>query len=318
MSWCLWLANSGNSRYFLPMACVASAAFALVLQRLYGRWPKAVALGTLLLLGVQVVQIALGSDWRRAGHAWEGDWMTTDIPARHRETPHLYLSAHFLSGSALMPEVHPDAGIVNVTGFNVIGPGHPGASRVKALTDARPDRVRLMMPLPNGFRKGQAIPIPAAILQSHVARFGLAVDLSDCDTLGIRGNLRGSIRVRPDDAPSPWTHFLTCRVVAAPERAREYADAVAAIDPVFDRIEDACPNLFHPRRPVTEFLPFAVRLYNMGSEAQLWVQDGTVRYFVPFLGGEPVVIGTFDAWKQGHQPFDCTRARAEAKPAGRP
>lgn len=309
VAWGLWLAQSGNSRYFLPMACVASAAFALVLQRLYAQWPRAVALAAALVVGAQVIQVAIGSDWRRGGLAWEGRWLPVDVPQRYRERPHLFLSIHFLSGSALLPDIHPDSGMINVTGFNVIGPGHPGGTRAQQMIGRNAGRVRLLVPLPNGYVRGAPVPIPAEILASHVARFGLRVDHGDCDTLGLMANMRGSLR-DPGRAPDPWTWFLSCRLVPAPDAAEDYRRRAEAIDPVFDRVEDACPRLFHPRRPVTEFLPFPVRLYNAGSEAQLWVKEDRLLYFIPFLGGNPIDIGSVADWMQAPRPLDCSRRRA--------
>ena len=49
-AWCLWLQQSGNSRYFLPMAGVTGAVLALVLQRLYLRWRDATIVVVLVLL----------------------------------------------------------------------------------------------------------------------------------------------------------------------------------------------------------------------------------------------------------------------------
>ena len=33
VAWCLWLKSSGNSRYFIPMGCVAAALLAVALHR---------------------------------------------------------------------------------------------------------------------------------------------------------------------------------------------------------------------------------------------------------------------------------------------
>ena len=79
-----------------------------------------------------------------------------------------------------------------------------------------------------------------------------------------------------------------------------------------DRIEDACPNLFQPARPVTEQTPYWTRLYNMGSEIQLWIEDGRILYFAPPLGGDPIDIGTVADWMERPQPIDCSRKSAPA------
>ena len=104
--------------------------------------------------------------------------------------------------------------------------------------------------------------------------------------------------------PDALSH-LPCRGRA--EEAHSYARQVREVDQVFDRIEDTCPNLFHPRRPVTEQLPSWVRLYNMGSEIQLWTEQGKVHYFSPVMRGDPISAGTLEDWLAGGRPIDCSR-----------
>ena len=125
-AWVLWLALSGNSRYFLPMGCIASVVLALLLQRLHQRWRDATIVLAAVLVLAQVVQIGIGSDWKRDGMPWDGPWLRTEFPDRFRNEPHLFLSTAFLSGSAFLPYWHPDSGMMNITGFYAIGPDRPG------------------------------------------------------------------------------------------------------------------------------------------------------------------------------------------------
>ena len=50
----------------------------------------------------------------------------------------------------------------------------------------------------------------------------------------------------------------------------------------------------------------------MGSEMQLWIEAGRVLYFSPLLGGDPIDIGSVDAWRQAPQPVDCSKKSAPA------
>jgi Glycosyltransferase family 87 len=307
-SWCLWLAQSGNSRYFVPMACVSAVVLALVLQRLCRRWRKPTLLVIALLLVWQVVQIAFGADWKRGGLAWEGPWIRVQVPDRYRNEPYLHLSAAFLSGSVLVPYLHPRSGLINITGFTVIGPGGPGGTRAQAMIERNLARVRLLTPLPSGMSEPTAVRNFADAHAGLVRRYGLRIDSVDCDILSVEGNLRGSIR-RPGDPPrSPWTHFASCRLEHAPGEAARFAREVREVDVIFDRVEDACPNLFQPRRPLTEQRPHWVRLYNAGTEMQLWIDSGRVKYFLPVARkGEPIDIGAAEDWARGPLPIDCSR-----------
>lgn len=309
VAWVLWLTMSGNSRYFVPMACVASAALALALQRLYARWPSGTIAAVLAMFTIQATQFALGTDWRREGAAWEGPWLRVEIPARLRSEPNLYLSAGFMSGSAFIPFLHQQSGFVNVGGFNVIGPRHPGGTRTQKMIERNRDRLRLLVPLPSGVVDRATLPSSPEALNVYVRRFGLAVDATDCEFLRLEGNLRGERR--PDTGRS-WKHFIACRLVPAPAERAAYEREAALVDPIFDRVEDTCPNLFHPRRPVTQEFRYWARTYHAGSEMQLFIDAGRVKYFFPLRGGDPIDIGSVADWQVAPQPFDCTRRTSPA------
>lgn len=301
-AWILWLAISGNSRYFLPMACIASAGLALVLQRLHAVWHSATIGAIIVALAVQGAQFALGTDWKRDGGAWDGPWLRVDVPQRLRDEPYLYLSGAFMSGSAFAPYLHPRSGLVNVGGFNTLAPGHPGGARVDALIARNGGRLRVLVPLPPGVVDHSTLPGSPEALDVYVRRFGLQVDGSDCEFLRVEANLRGERR----PSGSHWRHFIACRLVSAPEARNAYARLAAELDPVFDRAEDVCPNLFHPRRSPIQEYRFAARTYQMGSEAQLYLDEGRLKYYFALRGGDPIDIGSVDAWRQAPQPIDCS------------
>lgn len=305
VAWVLWLTMSGNSRYFIPMGCIAGVVIAVIGQRFYCRWRGATLIGTVLLISAQTILIALGSDWRRDGAAWEGPWLRTAVADRFRNEPHLFLSTAFLSGSALLPYLHPESGMINISGFYAIGPGRAGGSRAQALVDRNIGRARILTMLPRGVHGRATLPGPPNNLDVFVRRFGLRVDATDCEFLAIEGNLRGS--AHRQNQGDHKTTFMTCRLEAAPESALAYARDVGPIDMIFDRVEATCPNLFHPARPLSEQYPKWARLYNMGSEVQLWIEGGRVLYSSPSRGGGPVDIGSVQAWMESAQPFDCSR-----------
>jgi hypothetical protein len=284
-----------------------------VLQRLYVFWPSLTISAILLMLAVQMAQLAIGGDWDREGGDWEGPWLRVEIPERLRNEPYLYLSAGFLSGSAFMPYVHPQSGMINIGGFNVIGPHHPGGKRALALIDRNLERLRLLIPLPPGIVDRASLPSSPAALNVYVRRLGVRVDPSDCEFLRVEGNLRGE---RRPDKDSTWKSFIACRLEAAPEDRLAFERQASLVDVIFDRVEDICPNLFHPPRPVTQEYNYWARTYHMGSEMQLFIDEGRVKYFFPLRGGDPIDIGSVVDWQAGPQPFDCSRKTSPAFVSG--
>lgn len=309
VAWCLWLKSSGNSRYFVPMGCVASVLLAAILHRAYRRWKDPTLVGIALIVLAQAVQIAMGSDWRRNGDVWAGPLLPMQYPDRFRNEPYLFLSTSFLSGSAFLSQWHPESGMITISGFYTIGPDRPGWDRARDMIAQNADRMRLLTPLPKGYDETTGLPGPASHLDVYVRRFGLAVDADDCAFVKAQNNFVDAARV---DERERWTTWVTCRLLPNPAGAERYIREVRGVDVIFDRVEATCPNLFHPPRPVTEQHPNWTRLYNMGSEIQLWIADGRLLYRSPFLGGDPIDIGTVEAWSKAPQRIDCSRKYAPA------
>ena len=62
-----------------------------------------------------------------------------------------------------------------------------------------------------------------------------------------------------------------------------------------------------PAPPLTRRGSDEIDFKIMGSEMQLWIEDGTVRYRSPIYGGEPVEIGAAKDWASAPQVIDCSR-----------
>src|SRR3977135_2635427 len=62
--WVMWLTASGNSRYFLPMACVAAVVIVGLLFRLFATRPKVRNYILAAIFGVQAVQLCWGTQYR--------------------------------------------------------------------------------------------------------------------------------------------------------------------------------------------------------------------------------------------------------------
>ncbi len=101
--WIVWLDGSGNSRYFIPMACVAAVLAVALLFRLLANHTLG-RNGILLALFVaQGIQLTLGTDYRWNPAPWDGRWFDVEIPEKLASQPNLYLSLGMLSNSYIAP-----------------------------------------------------------------------------------------------------------------------------------------------------------------------------------------------------------------------
>ena len=145
-------------------------------------------------------------------------------------------------------------------------------------------------------------------------RFGLRTDAGDCAFFRMEGSgglgavaytdTRGAMASRSDQ-----THFFTCALVPVESGVGGYRAEEARADRVFDNVEKACPSLFHPPHTVSERNQRWGRHYALGSDVNLWIHDGTVKYSNPAVGGDAVEIGRASDWEQSAQPIDCSKRR---------
>lgn len=308
-AWILWLAVSANSRYFLPMGCVAAVLIASLLPRLL-KSPRVLVYSALIILGLQTMQVALGSQLRWNSQDWRGQWFRVAIPDRFKQEPNLYLSLNVQSSSFLAPFLSPGSGFVNVSGSYILAPGKPGGERAQRMIDANAGRVRMLMPIQKVDSDFQPIPPSFQTLDGRVRRFGLRTDPLDCEYFRLDGGLDLVVYSEAGRGPSERskvTSFLTCRLVRADVSPDGYREEERRADRVFDNVEDACPNLFHPRRTASEHNGSWYRHYVLGSDLQVWIFNGSVKYSNPVVGGEPILIGRASDWERAPQTMDCSR-----------
>jgi len=303
VAWVIWLAGSGNSRYFLAMACVAGAIAVALLDRLAAARPKTANFILILLLAAQIVQLSIGAELRSSAVPWNsGPWLEVQVPQRLATEPNLYLTIGIQSHSYIAAYLAPASGVVNFSGGYALGGTGANGEQVRAL-------VRRYAPHLRFLTQGRALYADAARREPSVARidgalgrFGLRADPSDCATITLRGVPAQVEAVLVDSAPraaeprAASTTLITCRIEPdTRDRTAELARARIA-DAVLDRVEDACPALFQPRRMVTEDRGRSwLRLYG-NTDISLWISNGWVRFIDPLHGDDAVVLGRASDW----------------------
>jgi hypothetical protein len=156
--------------------------------------------------------------------------------------------------------------------------------------------------------------------------FGLQVDPNDCATITVLGlppdpefTLATSQPAVPQSRDT--TFLLSCRV--APDNT-DYSVRTLARQPVdlaLDHLEDACPALFQPRRPQTEYSGNdGLRRY-LNTDLTAWVSHGSVKFHQPFLGAEVVYVGREADWAKAPAQLRCGRRNGRffavlSKPTG--
>jgi len=315
-AWIAWLDNSGNIRYFLPMASVSTVLAVALLFRLLANH----ALGRngilLALLVAQGAQLALGTEYRWNRAPWEGHWFNIEVPDKLASQPNLYLSIGAQSNSFIIPFLAKGSGAINFAGGYALGPDGATAARVRAMIARSAPHLRVLVGGDQIYADSALRTPRLSDVDDALSTFDLRVDMTDCETITVRG-------LRPmvwwpleSSAPAPTapsgkfkytSHLASCHLVAdTRDKSPETAER-RAVDVVLDRLEDACPALFQPRRTQTEHINGVwLRVYP-ATDLAAWVGKGEVKFVSATHSTPEIFVGRKEAWARGPLPLECGR-----------
>jgi hypothetical protein len=311
ISWVVWLAISGNSRYFLPVACVAGVLLAAGLHRIFADAPRAFAYSLIVVFGIQGVLLWQSADFRWNPHGWNGPWVQATIPQRLQTEPYLYIPMDPQSQSFLLPLLAPGSAFLGLISGGITPEG-PTGRRARALIDGNLTRLRMLKLVRMVESDGRPVAPPASTFDHPLRRFGLSVDTGDCDYITYKGNADVIERSGPRSGPRDQVHLYTCRVVSAVGMTEVELQRKRITDIVLDRVEDACPELFPPRGASLRSGSIWRRNY---ADVVIWVNDEGFVRFADLIrgGGDFVAIGREEDWLKSPPKLTCSRTGGRAQ-----
>ena len=308
--WMLWLHVSGNSRYVLTMACVAAAVIVGMLFRLFESRPKIRNYILFVILATQAVQLYMGAEYRWDSAPWRGPWFDVSIPERLKTEPNLYLLMGVESNSFIAPFLDKDSGFVNFAGGFTLNPEGANGTHVKALIRRFSPNVRVVFAGRSKYKDAELRAPPAPEVDDALQPFGLRMDMRQCATITVRGlppapeiHFVSSEPVEPENRDT--SYLVTCRVVADNRDPSPVMARRQAVDLVFDRIEDACPRLFSPRRLVTVHEGDVWRRIYGSTDISAWISDGRVKFADGIRPNGLIDIGAENDWARAPLKLKC-------------
>ncbi len=296
----LWLVTSANGRYGLMVLLLAGVCLARLAERLLPLRSARIVLCVLLLVQLAMLIVAAPARWFIA-EPWSRHWFPYAVPERAAREPALYLTLETLPMAVVAPFVHPASSFANLRGQTSLAPDAP---RLVALLERHRGRVRALgrsLELVDGAPHPAQVRIHDAVL----ARVGYRLDTADCFTIVWRPDRDDALSraanavARP--APSAETlSVVSCGLRPAP-RDPEQAKREARVSALFDRIEKACPRLFHGQTAVTEPLGGGWVRHYVGLDARLEAIGGRVT-LNRYRAGQDVALGRLDDWEKGAAP----------------
>jgi hypothetical protein len=306
VNWILWLYVSGNSRYVLTMACVAAVVIAGMLFRLFEPWPKLRNYVLAIIFVVQAVQLYMGAEYRWNGVPWGGQWFDISVPDRLKTESNLYLTLGTQSNSFLAPFLATGSGLINVSGGYTLDPDGANGARVRELIRRYEPNVRIAFLTQKPFENPQRGPL----LQSVLQWYGLRPDLTDCATIAVHGlppeleiRYQGSLPLEPQNRET--TYVETCRAVPDTADLSALKARQRAADLVFDRLEDACPKLFSPRRLITVRFGDSWRRGYGGTDIVALISHGRVKFSDQMRPRGPIDVGSESDWATAPMRLEC-------------
>jgi hypothetical protein len=312
INWTLWLLVSGNGRYFLTMACVAAVVIVGVLFRLFDSRPKVRNYALAVIFFTQAVQLYMAAEYRWNGAPWGGPWFNVILPEKLKSEPTLYLTLGTQSNSFLAPFFAKGSGVINLAGGYTLDPESANGARVRALIRRYLPNVRVVFLTDMSSEEGE---LRASLLQADGALqwFGLRTDIADCPTIAVRGlspelkvRLQTSLPREPQDREN--TYLAACRLVSDTTDLSAQTSRRTAVDLVFQRLEEACPSLFRPRRLVTVNQGDVWRRFYGGTDIVAWVSHGRVMFSDQIRPGGVVDVGSESDWAKAPVRIECGRS----------
>jgi hypothetical protein len=312
VDWVMWLSGSGNSRYFLPMSSIAAVVIVALLIRLFATQPKARNYVIACILGIQGVQLWMGADFRWNQTPWDDHWINIEVPVKLKSESSLFFTMGAQTNSFVAPYLAPGSGLINFSGLYALDPDGANGARVSALVDRYAPNIRMLIRGERLYRNDERRLPNRAQIDDALRPFSLRVDESDCATIAVHGlppDLELTMAASQPALPQSrdTTYLMSCRV--APDKTDYSAQMPARrdIDLALDHLEDACPTLFQPRRPRTEFIgDGGLRRYG-GTDLIALVSHGSVKFLQPPMGGDVVVLGPESDWTKASIQLRCGR-----------
>jgi hypothetical protein len=267
------------------------------------------------IFAAQIIQLCFGANHRWDAVPWDRQWLHVEVPKKLATEPNLYLTIGTQSNSFIAPFLATGAGLVNFSGGYALGPEGASGARIEALIRRYAPHLRVLWQGSRLEADDEQRKLPRSTVDDALVRFGLRVDAGDCATITVhglppvpQGRFNSSQPLEPvRQQPRDTSYLTSCHVVPDDMDRSALIARERAVDLVFDRMEDACPALFQPRRLRTEHSGDVWRRYYVNTDLVALVSLGSVKFFDPNRGGLMVYLGPESNWAHAPVQLACGR-----------
>lgn len=300
----LWLGSSANGRYGMVVLLVAGVCLARCIERLLPLGAARVVLAVLLVIQLGMAAFASPSRWYVV-EPWSLRWLPYEVPERAAAEPALYVTVEELPMAVLAPFLHPASSFVNLRGQYSVPSDSP---KLAALLERHRGRVRALgrgLQLVDGYPSAKAV----SYYDATLARIGYRVDRAQCLSLAWTpesDDLLSRVANRLAGNPSSHPRLLSAGTCQLRPAQRDPGDVAMEkrVSSLFDRMESACPQLFHGQTALTERLGMGWSRLYPGLDARLET-DGDRVILYHYRRRIESDLGRLGDWTVGRYPAAC-------------
>lgn len=306
IGWSLWLAISGNSRYFVPMACIAGVLLVTGMYRLFAvSSPRMLWYALALLFCIQGTLFFHATEYRWSPQRWGGEWLQISMPKRLSVEPYLYLPLDSQSQSFLLPWLASGSTMVGIA--SGIAPESKEGRRAKELMETNVARLRMLKLVDSIESDGRPVKMDPQRFDYPLRRFGFEVDINDCDLISYQGNPSVTERQGVRAGARDQVQLYSCKVIPGPGETDAEQKGKQAADLILDRVEAECPSLFAQNRGGS-WRSGEIWRRNY-ADLVVWVNDGGAVRFADLVrgGGDVIEIGRAQDWTHAKVRLRCWR-----------
>lgn len=316
-----WLATSGNGRYFLPVLLIAGPLCVVLIYHLPVTMPFRLSLAA-GLLGLQAMLVASVDPrpaWSLA--SWVDRYFEMELSEQDRTVPAAYVIATPISYSLMAPQFHHDARWINVASMSgdlehSVDDQRAQAALQKARRAGLP--IKLILPTVPPYMTPERQ--PTAKMREEIDRLigpqRLALRPGDCRVVLSATIASSALRDEAEPHPEllPLLGFWICDLsYPVPWRTHEAPpEETARADPVFDRLEAACPRLFRRGESKTVRIIDRLERSYSSSDMKAYVTDSGEVWFKYWRAMNANSVGTVAEVLAEGFTLDCNRVKGRS------
>ena len=313
----VWLASSGNGRYFLPVLILVGVCCIAVLDRLPGtRSFKSFVAGGLIV--VQFGVFVSADPFRWWGLApWMSPFYPVQLDERARTEPATYVIFTPLSRSLIAPKFPAKARWVNIAPWGEGSAGSVEAIGIRRVLESSGE-IYVLLPSRPAFMDSDGLPVPELVrlIGNSVAGHGLTLKTPlECRFLQSQGLVSEMSKdptvvvIEKRDRIGFW---ICPASHSDRERASNAVSAPADVLRIVDAVERQCPRFFPPGQTTLTRIEGGWERHYSATDLRLFLFDDNTLYYRYWRAVNPGYIGTAAQAMDAPQDLKCRVIRGRS------